>query len=462
VPGATDQLVEWVVSAADDDVPAETRAFTRGLLLKTVTTLVLGSLDPFGQIVLRHAAAQGGTPQAGIAGSGLRTSLENAAFANGTIAHTPEMEDCFFRPENRETSSPVWMFPALLNAAEAFGSTGRELVTAAVVSFEVASRLVRGAPGLGVVHGINTCTWWGVPATAAGVARLLHLDAQATANAMSIALSQSCGLGYQTGFDAHKLEAGHSCRAGTTAALLARDGATGAPNFLEDLNLAFVVVAPDGTADPAATVAGLGEAPFTVHEVEFKKYPGCGLLHASVDALSGLMADEGLDSDDVASVRTWVSRHTAAYCDRPHPATLDSARWSFGFALAEVLDRGRITLETFSDPSRLTSERHRELRDRIQVAVDPDLSTGYSGAHVEVDCVDGRHLERTIESFLGHPDQPVSPSQIVEILRPFLADAMPGSRADRLVDLVMGLDHLETVGELMDLITDFRSLEEHA
>ncbi len=449
-------LVDWVLSADDDDFAPETRAFTCGLLLKVVTTLLVGARYPFGEVMIRHARRNGGTPQAGVAGGGFKTSLEEAAYANGTIAHTPEMEDCFFRPENRETSSPVWTFPALLSTAEVYGASGRDLVTASIVAFDVASRLVRGAPGLGVVHGINTCTWWGVPATAAGVARLIGLDAEQTANAISMSLSQSSGLGHQTGYDAHKLEAGHSCRAGVNAALLAAEGATGAPCFLEDEHLAFAVVRASGAADVAATMAGLGAERPTVHNVEFKKYPGCGLLHASVDALSAIVQEHALRADDVVEVRTWVSPNTAEYCDRPHPATLDAARWSFAWVLAEILLHGRITVATFTDESRLSDADHRATRERVHVLLDPALTNGYSGAKVAVRRRDGREIVKEISSYLGHPDNPLTPSGIVDVLRPFLVEAAGPATADRIVDGVMGLDDGADVRSIMDEVTYFR------
>ena len=457
--GATERLVDWVVTATPQDFPPETIEFTKGLLLKTVTSLVVGARYPFGELMVRHAHRAGGNPQAGVAGGGFRTDLESAAFANGTIAHTPEMEDCFFRPENRETSSPVWMFPALLSVAEVYGSTGEDVVAAAIVSFDVASRLVRGAPGLGVTHGINTCTWWGVPATAAGVARLIGLDHAATANAMSIALSQSCGIGHQTGFDAHKMEAGHSCRAGITAALMAAEGATGAPDFVEDEHVAFAVVRASGNADPAATVAGLGTERPTVHNVEFKKYPGCGLLHASVDALTGILAEpenQGIAYDDIEWVDTSVSRHTAEYCDRPHPSTLDAARWSFSWVLAEIMLEGRITVQTYTDEARLTDPRHREARDKVRVVIEDGLSTGYSGAKVAVHLRDGRTIRRELTAFRGHPDQPLTPGEIVDVLRPFLEEAAGPTTATQLIDLVMDLDRQPDVATLMDLVTNFR------
>jgi 2-methylcitrate dehydratase PrpD len=406
--------------------------------------------------MIAHARRNGGTPQAGVAGGGFRTSLESAAYANGTIAHTPEMEDCFFRPENRETSSPVWTFPALLSAGEVLGSSGKDVVAASIVAFDVASRLVRGAPGLGVHHGINTCTWWGVPATAAGVARLLGLDAERTSNAMSIALSQSCGIGHQTGYDAHKLEAGHSCRAGINAALLARDGATGRPNWVEDEHVAFSVVRAAGAADPDATVRGLGIERPTVHDVEFKKYPGCGLLHASVDALVGLLDEHGLKGDDVAEVETTVSRHTAEYCDRPHPVSLDAARWSFSWVLAEILLHGRISVASYTDESRLTDAAHRAARERVTVAIDPDLSTGFSGARIKVRTADGRTIAKELNAFRGHPDLPLTPDEMVEVLRPFLVDAAGIATADKIVEHVMDLDRAGDVGALMHEVTHFR------
>jgi hypothetical protein len=74
---------------------------------------------------------------------------------------------------------------------------------------------------------------------------------------------------------------------------------------------------------------------------------------------------------------------------------------------------------------------------------------------VAVTTRDGRTVERSIDSFLGHPDQPISPDQVVDVLLPFLRQAMSERDADRVVELVMGLDDAFDVVELMGIVRDF-------
>ncbi|HEU5150276.1 MAG TPA: MmgE/PrpD family protein [Iamia sp.] len=452
-PGtATRALIDWAATATLDDIPEATRERTKGLLLKTVASAVIGAREPFGSQLSRHGARTAGVAQASVIGGGYRTSVEGAALVNGTLAHQTESEDCYFTRDTRESASTVWIFPAVLSAAEHARVPGGEVVSACVVAFELASRMLEASPTLGSVRGINTASWFGAPAAAAGVARVLGLDADRLGHAMSIALSQSSGLGHQTGYDAHKLEAGHACRAGVLSAALAWEGATGAPDFL-DTGLAFAPVRPDGLLRPERLARGLGSAPFFVDQVEYKKYPACGMLHASVDALVEIVATEGLAAEEVASIRVEVDPIAAEYCDRPHPTTIDGARFSYSFALASVLLDGRVGYDTYREEALVDPVRSR-LQDVVTVVGDPVDPPKDNGARLHITRTDGREIHREVDRFLGHPSSPIPVPTLVDLLardlEPHLA---PGPR-DELVEVLGDLDRQPDLDRLFALVCD--------
>ncbi len=453
-PGTrTRALVDWAATATLDDVPRETRAFTQGLLMKTVASMVIGAGEPFGRQLVGYGERTAGPSHASVVGGGYRTSLESAALVNGTLAHQTESEDCYFTRDTRESASTCWIFPAILSAAEHHGASGADVVAACVFAFDLASRMLDASPTLGSVRGINTASWFGCPAAAAGVARIMGLDADRLGHAMSIALSQAAGLGHQTGYDAHKLEAGHACRVGVLSAALAAEGATGAPDFL-DTGLAFAPVRPDGVLRFERLDDHLGAPPFYVDRVEYKKYPACGMLHAAVDALAGELR-AGLDPDRVEAIRVEVDPIAAEYCDRPLPTTINEARFSYSFALASVLTDGRVGYDTYS-PAALADPLRRDLQSKVTVFGDAENPPRDNGARLALTLDDGTALRLEVDTFLGHPNTPIPPDTMVDLLRDDLAPHMPAADIDRLTELVTGLEDQPGVGPLFDLLRDAR------
>src|SRR5205814_4830361 len=83
-------LSEYIVGPRADQVPTEVRERARLHILDTLGAMLSGrSLKP-GQLALAMARAQGGTPEASVVGSELRTSAVQAALANGMAAHADE------------------------------------------------------------------------------------------------------------------------------------------------------------------------------------------------------------------------------------------------------------------------------------------------------------------------------------------------------------------------------------
>ena len=444
---STEQLARWVADMDFAALPAGAAACTKGLLYKTVVAMRLGAREPIGRTVLEFTERSGGAPEASVIG-GLRVPVEAAAFANGVLAHATESEDVLFLP-NREAIATCWIFPALLALGEQSGASGRQVLTASAVAFEVAARMARAGPGLGVQCGLNTATWFGTPAVAAGAAHLLGLDAAGVENAMSLAASQSSGLAGQIGTDAHTIEAGHCGRAGLFAARLAAAGARGAPGLLDDGGTLYAPLR-GGPVERAWLTRGLGSPPFAVEQVELKKYPGCGFLHASVDALRELVVEHRLTAKDVLAVETRVHPLAARVCDRPEPKTPAAARFSFQYALAEVLLRGRIDYDSFRDPGRLDDPLGLALQRRIRVVADPQLSESDAGAHLQVTVRSGPPLVRHTRAFKGDPLDPLTREELRALLRPLLDAEIGEERAGQVEAAMLRLEEQPDLRELVD------------
>ncbi len=447
----TRAVSEWVQRVSYGDLPMETTSYAKALLLKTVAGMVAGSREPISKILNTYYADQGGAPHAGVVNGGFRTTVENAAFMNATFAHASELED----NELPSITSAYWMFPALFPMAEKQVSTGKEVIEAAVVAWEVASRYCRAAPGY-LLMMFHMCppSWFGPLGVAAAGSKLLKSTVEQTEHAITIAGSYASGLG-QAGCDVHFLESGHTAKMGLQSAFLANMGATGELGLLElPVGGLWSPVASQNKVNLDIIDDGLGEPPFLINQACIKKYSACTYAHTSIDALGLIMKEHALTGDDVAHVETVTGplAHMAVG-SHPQPADLQEARFSLEYLLGEVLVNGRIDVTTFAAPEKLSDPRHKAAAAKVSSRANGEMPFQYPGAEVTVTKKDGKTLTKRLDGWLGSPEHPLNVEEIRGICRPYLETMLDRRSCDRVEEIVLGLDAQPDVLELMDILT---------
>ena len=251
--GATLELARFAAETRWDDLSGEVRAHAKRCLVNAVAVAVHASARAEAAPLLDALAAEGGAPRATVWGTGARTSLQQAALANGWLCHLDDYDDTHF-PTVIHPSAPT--IPAAFAAAELVGASGRDFLLAVAVGIEVCCRI--GAAihpshyGMGW-HITGTC---GVFGAAAAAGRVLGLSAEAMTHAMGTAGTQASGLRETFGSMAKAINAGHPAQAGAFAALLARGGFTGPATVLEGRRGFGEVMAP--ASDWSRAVEGLG------------------------------------------------------------------------------------------------------------------------------------------------------------------------------------------------------------
>ncbi len=225
-----DELAAFVVSARYEQMSAAAREQARIRILDALGCAI-GALDGEPIRAIREQVEDfGGNGRCGLIG-GERSAPDRAAFYNSALVRYLDFNDGYLA--KNETCHPSDNLGAVLAACEYAGGSGRDLLTALAVAYQVQCRLSDVAPvrAKGFDH-----TTQGSFAVAAGVAKGLGLDQDATANAVAIsgtafnalrvtrtgALSNWKGLAYpNTAFGA------------THAAFLAMRGITGPREVFE-------------------------------------------------------------------------------------------------------------------------------------------------------------------------------------------------------------------------------------
>ena len=126
----TAQFVEQILAVEYRLLPDEAIDMARQVTLDGLAVMLAGATEPLGvgRIATEYVREMGGAPQASVIAGGFKTSMLNAAYANGTMAHALDYEDTF-DPALMHPNAAV--APAALAIAESLGNvSGRELIAA--------------------------------------------------------------------------------------------------------------------------------------------------------------------------------------------------------------------------------------------------------------------------------------------------------------------------------------------
>jgi 2-methylcitrate dehydratase PrpD len=388
------RLADFSAALTPASIPPEVREKCKVSLLHNLGVALAGG--PLLGAPLRYAEAlqeQGPGAGARLLLSGRAATPDTAAFVNATLMHARAQDDVYFPGL---THAGAIMTPAVLAAAEQMDASGEDVVTALVAGYEVVGALSQGFAGRTTPRGFRASGLYGVFGAAAGVARLMGLDAQATANAIGIAASAAGGTNqtWIRGSQEWQFQMGMGARNGLLAARLAAAGGTGAPDALE--GAAGFYRAFMGDTDGVHDIGlDLGRH-WRSLDVTYKPHAVCAILQGPVSQAIALARAAGLRDADITAVRLHLPPAEAAYpgTDATGPfvdtgASLMSAPFCLAVALTQHGFRGE-------DLRRLDDPRLAPVIARTRVIADPSL--GPRRFVLEVDHADGRNLRHVAQS----------------------------------------------------------------
>ncbi len=452
----TRRLAEFCLRLRWEDLPEEVRRRARICALDFLAN-VYGSLElAEARAVAEYVRSLRAAPEAAALACGYRTAAPLAALVNGTLAESIEAQDGLRYGGNHPVSA---VMPAALAVAEAEGRTGREFLEAMVAGYEVANRIAGAVHPLHTLSGFLPTGTCGTFGAAAAAARLLDLDEEGTLHALGIAgylAPISMAEALMGGFTVKILQGGQGALAGVTAAYLARAGISGPPYVLEgsELKGGFTQITVRGEPNLDKITEGLGRH-YTILDMYLKPYSACRHTHGAIQAVLEMLLEEEVKAAEVEKVEvfTYGMAVVAVGKGLGEKETFVSAQFSIPYVVAAAL------LDRELGPRQLAAVRRsdpalRELMSRVEVKLDEDLQKVYpekTASRVELSLRDGRRLVRQVDIPKGDPRDPMEEEDVKEKVIRFAGDR-ERRRLEELSELVLGLDRLEDLGKMTDLV----------
>ncbi|MFT4084996.1 MAG: MmgE/PrpD family protein [Nocardioides sp.] len=452
-PTHTRPLAEFVSGLDIGDIPVEVREHAKLDILDTLGCALFGRTLPIAQTLEDAFGPSDSGGSASAWGSAWKTSPATAAFVNGTLAHSFELDDLHHVAILHPGGTTL---PATAAVAEVSGgATGADLVTAHVAGLEASSRvgLAVGVPLL--LRGWHNNGVLGVFGAASGAARILRLNADQTQDAIGIAGSLACGLmAAQYGAMIKRGHAGNAAQVGVRAGLLAAQGFSGIAAVFEEPYGGFLSTFADDWRSDELTME-LGSRWETVN-VGFKPFSSCGSTHSTVGLMLDLQREHGFGADDVRHVRIDASTATRDHVGwRYVPDEQITAQMNLSYASSVALIDGECFVDQFAK-ERLTDPRVIELTKRFEVRTDPAVDAkGRSARHevtVTIELADGREVSGHADAAPGSARYPLSPETIRAKFMNLAGRRVGADVAGELMTLIDGLEELPDLSPLWKLL----------
>jgi 2-methylcitrate dehydratase len=451
LPTLVEQLSTYAATLSYDDLPAEVVRQTKRLVIDTIGCALGGYWSDPARIGRDVAATVRSSEPVTIIGSGERTSVDMATFANGVMIRFLDFNDGY--TSVGESGHPSDSIAAVLTTGELRRRSGKEMIAATVLAYEVFCRVCDQADlkPLGFDH-----VTVGGMASAAAAARLLGLGEVEIAQAFNLGIAPNIAL-YQTRIGRVSMWKGcayaNASRNAVFAAMLAAHGMTGPSPVFEGEGGYFKAI----TRKPfeLATLGGQGH-PYKIMECSIKRFPlgqySQTVVEAALQLRSRISAPDEIAEIRIETVTTAI-RLMAGDPDKWAPTTRETADHSMPYTVAVAFIYGDVEEEHFG-ARYLKDPKIRGLTQRVKVQTSAEADRRMPDAmlcRMQVLTTGGAIHEASVEYHKGHWKNPMSDAEVEAKFRKLASAVLDAGQTDRLLASLWRLEELPDGGEIVRL-----------
>ena len=460
------QLAHFTEQTAFADLPPEVVRECKRILLDSIGCAVAATEEMKGRAGILYGqqlAAVG--PQATIFGTAHRVSPLGAAYANGELINTLDM-DAVLPPGH---VSP-YVLPGAVAVAESLGASGQRLIEAVALSHEMSNRIGKAMDYLRDTKDgkVNPPKIFGYSSTVFGataaIGKVKGFSAATLADALGIAgcvapvNSQVAWFQHAPSSTIKYLHAGVLVQSAFTSALMAEFGHRGDVQVLDDREYGFPRFIGTVKWEPEHITSGLGQEWRFPAEASYKPYPHCRILHALLDVLGEIIDTHRIRPDEIDGIKVYVEGmvEQPVWLNRRIEHVHDA---QFSIAHGIALGAHRVPAgKAWMDPALVFGESVMGLMDRVTHEVHPDyvklLTSQGASRPAKLE------LRARGQTFVGEkrfpkgspspdPDTALTDDELIAKFRHNAEGVLTSAQADQLVEMTMNLERVDNVADLV-------------
>jgi 2-methylcitrate dehydratase len=452
------ELAKQARKLAFQDVPDDVVHQTKRLMLDTLGCAIGGYESEASKIIQEFVKETDHPGEATVIGSGLRTSCLNATLANGAMVRYLDYNDTAFILQNetyRTGYHPSEVIPPILALCERQHLSGREVITAINLGYDLSLAFLEGVRGAGMEKkGWNGDTRGAyIMPLVAGY--ILGLTEEQMESAVGIAGSCHAVLGIlDTPAEEYTMTKNirfpSMSYAGIMAALLAQKGLSGPCGMIEGHD-GFIEVIMDGQYDIDKLLSFREK--FAVRETCIKSIIADFSSHGHLTATLTLTREHDINPEDVEEVKIITSKRCAEHTGDPvkkYPQNKETADHSSYYLTAIAIIDRQIGPNQFT-PKKYNDPLVHNLIDKIVLIGDPSLDKARPAGISRIKTKQGKEYELRVDYPRGHARNPMTDDEIINKVSNMTSKYMKDEKLKQLVETVFNLEKLDDIGDLTEL-----------
>ena len=441
-----------------DDLDDEVVARAKFLLLDYLGVAIAGSLSESSSPVYRMLYRSACLGPCTVIGTATKTSPEFAALANGTAAHSVELDDTH---QAGSIHPGVVIFSTAIALSEAHPEIGAgQFIAAVVAGYDCAARVAMAAqPKIHYALGFHPTSTCGVFGAAVTAAKLLQLDQKQMLSAVGIAGSMAAGsLEFLAeGAWTKRLHPGLAAQNGILAAKLAAEGFRGPRTILEGRDGFFHAYSRQPVPELETRQLDRG---FEILHTSVKPHACCRYMQAPIDGLIDLAREHDIHPEQIERVEVAVlETGWPLVCEPRHrkysPENAVDAQFSMPYGAAVALIHRVAGLEQFSGAG-FDSPQLRTLMDKVILTKDSRLEEKFPQewpALVQIKLQSGETYEKFVRYPKGDPQNPLTWRELSAKFESLASRVFPTPRCREMIQSVENLNSSAALGDLWKLTT---------
>src|SRR5215813_6362779 len=458
-------IADWACALKYEHLSQEAIQAAKLFWFDSIGCALGGSQQEDAKILLEHHRAMGGgNGKATAFVSGFKTNPVDAAFMNGHMIRAMDYNDIYWKAD---PCHPSDLISAPLALCESEGLSGKDLILATIIAYEIEMRLCEiGRPGVRE-YGWHHAT---LSAFAAPVAagRVLNLTPDQMVSAIGISASRTFCPGAVT---AGKLTNMKNTvdpwtgRMGAESALLAREGFSGPEHIIDGKEGLFAVFhhvqykGEPATFDAEGLVKDLPGSPkshYRILDCGMKSFPIEALSHAPLTAMMKTLKEHNLKADEVKEIKVEVIARAADILGDPHkyrPDSKETADHSLPYCMAVGLVDGMVTPLQFME-ERVLDKSLIPVMDKVKVVANQEfeaLFPKFQPSQVTITTTAGKKFTKRVDVPKGDPRDPMTAEEI-GVKFHALGDSVIGKGAcDKLAGATLAMEGIADVSDFTRL-----------